>query len=289
MKILAAIPHYFHAGSADAGDGRWHASLGDAPRRRVEAVTACIAGFRQMYGDNQRIIDIRTRAAREANSRLAGRVDVVVCTTGDRHLLGEVPLPREAFHHRQTDAEPTLLGFECHAALREGLGAYDYFAYLEDDLISRDPWLFAKLAWFNQQVGDQALLQPNRYEVSGTAIAHKAYLDGDLADHVTLPFQDRRDRPTLSAVVMGAEVAFHRPSNPHSGCFFLNARQMSEWAARPDFLDRDTGFVGPLESAASLGIMRAFQVYKAIPENASFLEIEHFGTGFISQLRLSGG
>jgi hypothetical protein len=286
MKILAAIPHYFHPGTADAGDDRWHASLGQSARHRVEALTNCIAGFHQLYGENQRIIDIRTKAAREANTRLAARVDIVVCTTGDRHQIGNIPLPRTTFHHRPTNAEPMLLGFECHAVLREGLGAYDYFVYLEDDLIVRDPWLFTKLAWFNQHVGDQALLQANRFEVSGTAVAHKAYIDGDLADRMTLPFQDRRERPTLSAVVMGMEVVFHRPSNPHSGSFFLNASQMSEWAARPDFLDRDTGFIGPLESAATLGIMRAFQVYKATPENASFLEIEHFGTGFISQLRL---
>lgn len=286
MRILVAIPHYFHPKSADADDGRWHGAFGEVPQRRVEAVTSCIAAFHQLYGENQRIIDIRTRAARVANSGLAAEVEIVVCTTMDRHLLAHLRLPRAAFHHRETYAEPMLLGFECHLVLREGIGSFDYFVYIEDDLIVRDPWLFTKLAWFNKCVGDKALLQPNRYEVSATAVSHKAYIDGDLEDRVTVPFQDRRHRPTLNALVMGKELLFHRPSNPHSGCFFLNARQMSEWALRPDFLDRDTSFVGPLESAATLGIMRAFEVYKAAPQNASFLEIEHFGTGFISQLRL---
>ena len=76
-----------------------------------------------------------------------------------------------------------------------------------------------------------------------------------------------------------------RTSNPHSGCFFLNAAQMIAWANRGDFLDRATGFIGPLESAATLGIMRAFRVYKAAEDNAAFFEIEHFGTGFIRHLR----
>jgi hypothetical protein len=62
---------------------------------------------------------------------------------------------------------------------------------------------------------------------------------------------------------------------------------MAYWAAQPHFLDRDTGFIGPLESAATLGIMRTFRVYKPAVENASFLEIEHHGTAFISQLRLA--
>jgi hypothetical protein len=63
---------------------------------------------------------------------------------------------------------------------------------------------------------------------------------------------------------------------------------MEAWARRPDFLDRDIGFVGPLESAATLGIMRAFRIYKAAPESAGFLEIEHHGTSYIVQLRRRG-
>jgi hypothetical protein len=42
--------------------------------------------------------------------------------------------------------------------------------------------------------------------------------------------------------------------------------------ARLDFFDRDTSFIGPLESAATLGIMRAFRIYKPAPEHAAFLE-----------------
>ena len=49
----------------------------------------------------------------------------------------------------------------------------------------------------------------------------------------------------------------------------------------------DTFFAAPkLESAATLGIMRAFRIYKPAPENASFLEIEHHGSAFIRQLHL---
>ena len=63
---------------------------------------------------------------------------------------------------------------------------------------------------------------------------------------------------------------------------------METWARQPYFLDRDTRFVGPLESAATLGIMRTFRVYKAAVESAGFLEIEHFGTSFLGQLRRRG-
>ena len=87
---------------------------------------------------------------------------------------------------------------------------------------------------------------------------------------------------------MGVPVAFRRTLNPHSGCFFLNAAQMEHWARQPYFLNRDTSFIGPLESAATLGIMRTFRVYKPVPEHASFLEIQHWGDGWIRRLAQRG-
>ena len=42
---------------------------------------------------------------------------------------------------------------------------------------------------------------------------------------------------------------------------------MASWAARADFLNRESRFIGPLESAATLGIIRAFNVYKPSKSN----------------------
>ena len=190
------------------------------------------------------------------------------------------------FEHRPTRAEPLLLGFECHAALSERLGAYDYYAYLEDDLIVRDPWFFVKLAWFTGHVGEEALLQPNRYEFSADGPIPKAYIDGDIVERATVAFQNVAEVPRVLGEALGVRVEFRRALNPHSGAFFLTAGQMAHWVRQPTFLDRDVRFIGPLESAASLGVMRTFRVYKPAPENANFLEIEHFGTGFLRQIRM---
>ena len=285
MRILAAIPHYYAANRVSP-DTRWHGSLGDAANVRAGAVSACIRTLHQLYGPAEHIIQQATRVAPPANERTAGTIDVVICTTGESHLLDRLGLPAGAYTHRAGGCAAPLLGFECHAALRDGLGGkYDYYVYLEDDLISRDPWLFVKLAWFNQQLGDEVLLQPNRYEVGPLGLVHKAYVDGDLADNVTAPFQDVAVAPVATAGLLGTTVRFARAKNPHAGCFFLNARQMESWAGRPYFLDRDISFVGPLESAATLGIMQTFRVYKPAAENAAFLEIEHFGTSFLGKLR----
>jgi len=156
---------------------------------------------------------------------------------------------------------------------------------LEDDLVLHDPLLFVKLRWFTRQLGDDKVLQPNRFEVGRDASVHKAYVDGSLREHVIAKFCGQPDSRPLIGKALDAQIIFRQPLNPHSGCFFLNKQQMQHWTAQSYFLDRDTSFVGPLESAATLGILRTFRIYKPAAENANFLEIEHFGTRFLRQIR----
>ena len=249
-------------------------------------MTACIASLHQLFGLRQCLIDLPGRTTVPANTAtLATRLDVVVRTTRGSHLLERLPLPKGSYEHQSGDCEPLLLGYECHAILRDRLGGYDYYAYIEDDVILRDPWHFAKLTWFNGHLGDLALLQPNRFEVSVGGVVDKAYIDADLAPEATVQFQDVSIAPVLKSRVMEHDVRFLRASNPHSGCFFLNANQMTTWAGRPDFLDLEAAFVGPLESAATLGVMRAFHVYKAAPKDAAFFEVEHYGTSFLGLIK----
>ena len=289
MRILVAIPHFYAVSGGPSPDGRDHGSVGPRADSRVAALSACIVSLHQLYGSAQHVIDQATRVAKPANGQTAGQVDIIVCTTGDDHLLDRLDLPAGSYVHQRAQCPPALLGFECHAVLRDRLADHDYFAYLEDDLISRDPWLFMKLGRFTSQLGDSVLLQPNRFEVSPRlGLVHKAYIDGDLRDDVTAPFQDVTVTPIAIASLLGTTVTLQRAKNPHAGCFFLNARQMQTWSRRPYFLDRDTRFIGPLESAATLSVMRTFHIYKPAPESAAFLEIEHFGTGFLDNLRRRG-
>ncbi len=50
---------------------------------------------------------------------------------------------------------------------------------------------------------------------------------------------------------------------------------MAHWAEQSYFLDGSAAFFGPLESAATLGLMKTFDVYKPARQNAGFLEVEH--------------
>ncbi|GAB4530844.1 MAG: hypothetical protein Fur0018_18340 [Anaerolineales bacterium] len=279
MDIIVAIPHYFSA------QGGTHASQRGARQVRQSALSACLSALHTVFGAAQGIIHIAGRRALPANQRTAHRLQVYLVTDGEHHLLDDLVLPDTLYTHApQVVANPRHLGFACQRLLAENLGAFDYYVYLEDDLILHDPLFFHKLAWFTTQAGDDCLLQPNRYEVSPLARLHKVYVDGDLRPEVTAPFQDVTRHPEVRALILGQELRFVRPLNPHSGCAFLNAAQMRRWAAAPDFGKPDEAFIGPLESAATLGVMRHFRVYKPAPENAAFLEVQHYGTGFISLL-----
>lgn len=287
MRILVTIPHFYNP----EGDGS-HASLNKDPRPRLMGLSMSLTALRGLYSHSQCVIDIGKCATFPVNHCGENSVDIVICTTQNCHLLQQLPLPPGFYRHHATDAEPMKLGFECQDVLRNGLGKYDYYCYLEDDLILHDPWFFVKLGWFNAHAGNQSLLQPNRYEISPYGKVNKAYIDGNLLPHVTAQFQNVRDRPQLVGKIMEQPIQFRRTLNPHAGCYFLNSEQMKNWVETPYFLDRDSSFIGPLESAATLGIMKTFKIYKATDEYANFLEIQHFGSNFLSligkQVKFSG-
>ena len=282
MNILFAIPHYFRPVGA-APDGRTHGAFGRDPRPRVDALVACLTSIRELCQPRVCVLSHVERHARLVPSPPIS-AKVVICTTGADHLLDSLPAEARDWTHRPTAADPPLLGYECHAALAAGLGTYQYFCYLEDDILLTDPWLFRKLDWFRSQFGDARLLQPNRFETGSHPHVDKMYVDGDLPPSCTESFQPAANPRQLSADVLGQPVIFRTTTNPHAGCFFLNAAQMARWAESPHFLDRSAAFVGALESAATLGIMRSFEIFKPGIENPEFFEVRHFGSAYLGMI-----
>jgi hypothetical protein len=284
MRILFTIPHYVRPHPDGVRDGRFYASLAADTDARVRALAACLTALHQQFRPAHSFIDHSRATASTTRAEVPREIDVVVCTTQGCHVLDRLPVEGRYFTHHETAADPELLGFACHGVLRERLGRYDYYCYLEDDLVLHDPWFFAKLGWFNRHAGDDKVLLPNRYEAGLNYLVPKVYVDGTLAEHVTAPFQDVRDSPPVALEAFGVSTVFERTLNPHSGCFFLNAGQMEHWARQPHFADHQSRFIGPLESAATLGVLRTFRVYKPGPAHADFLEVQHFATGYLSRL-----
>jgi len=280
MKILITIPHYYN----ESGDG--HGSGGRSPVPRIDALSKCLFNIHSLFGNSQCMIDIRNKSVAPVNGIYTNDIDIVICTANGKHLLSHLDVPKEFYSHCESSLEiPKNLGFECQKVLKENLGKYDYYCFMEDDLIIQDPLFFEKLNWFNKGTESINLLQPNRYEVSTRGKVLKTYVDGDINPKATQKYQNISEFPNLQTNFLGQNITFQRPLNPHSGCYFLSQQQMEYWTNQPYFLDNDVSFISPLESSASLGIMKAFRVYKPAAQNANFLEIQHYGDMF---LRLIG-
>lgn len=276
MKILITIPHYFNISKESI-----HGS-GKNPQPRIQAISACLFNIYSLFSPSQCMIDIRNKKTISTNTNFTHNIDLVICTTEDKHLLNQVNIPKNFYaQHNSTLENPKHLGFECQKILKDNLGKYDYYCFMEDDLIINDSLFFEKLNWFNKGTESINLLQPNRYEVSAHGRVLKSYVDGDINTRATANYQNIQEFTYLNSNFLGQQILFQRPLNPHSGCYFLSQKQMEYWVSQPHFLDEDISFISPLESSATLGLMKTFRVYKPAPQNANFLEIQHYGNAFL--------
>jgi hypothetical protein len=127
MRILFAIPHYVRPpGEADP-TGRIHGALLAGADPRVEALTACLTALHALFSPQRCLIDHERRIAIVSPAAVPHILDIVLCTTRDHHALDRLSAASRYYTHRETDAEPQLLGFACHDVLGERLGQYDYY------------------------------------------------------------------------------------------------------------------------------------------------------------------
>lgn len=300
MKILVAIPH-FHAGGAgkaggaairasgNSGDGKaesngLHRSQRGDAETHARILSQAISNLTEHFGAAQCLLSLARAEFQGANESTSGELEVIVCHQRNQHALDLLEPLSPYFQRHEASGDARMLGFECHAVLRERFGDYDWYCYLEDDLFLHDPWLFAKLKRFNELTSDERILLPNRFERTRRMPLMKAYIDGPLAERLTRPLPKEGEIVQEMMTVMGQSVVLRRAQNPHAGCFFLSAAQMEYWMHQPGFLDRDVSFVSPLESAATLSIAKHFDVFKPAPRFANFLEVEHAGNDMIERL-----
>jgi hypothetical protein len=277
MRILIASVHYW-----DPQGGGLHQSLRPQPEPRLKALTAQLQALRRLH-QSQSLLDIGQRLVLPANQALRHQIDVRLITDGEHTVLKWLdPAYRQWAPEVVTEpAHGRLLGFEAQRFLADQLDQdYDFYVYVEDDLIIHDPLFFHKIAWFQGLMGSTALLLPQRVELhDGPHAVDRFYIDGPIVE-ADLRQLIAEPAPTVIAQLPCGEAVFDSPANPHAGCFVLSAEQLRTWVAHPCWQNGDCSFVSPLESAATLGIATVFQLYKPAFSHAAWLEVQHWGTSF---------
>lgn len=278
MRILLSIVHYW-----DPDGNGHHQSLRPNPAPKVAALQElllglCRLGSRRSYMHHA---DLRAYPADEA---LRHHIDVRIITDGQHNVLDKLaPAYRSLFEEVVTKPDSgVLLGFEAHRYLADHLDEdYDLFGYFEDDLVIQDPFFFQKVHWFTQMMGADTVLLPQRVEFAGMpSQADRFYIDGPLNNGDQLAEFEIQQGPVVIVPYLAEDVLFETPRNPHAGCFVLSKEQLRHWISQSWWLDRDCSFITPLESAATLGLLKTFRVYKPCISHAAWLELQHWGVTF---------
>ncbi len=301
MNIAFAIPHYY-----DPEGPGGNASLQPGREYRARALAALILSLHENFGRVQITANLsRAAIGQSMNAAQGNHVNIVVVTHGNKHTLAELSELSHLFAVHNVAPEqcaPQFLGVRCREVLAslylKRPEYFDYYGYTEDDNLLHDPLFFDKLRLFTAAYGDDCLLLPNRYEVESSGsfsdkrsmaarIGIKLYCDAELEGMVPKEyplFRTGEIAETVSLECLGRTVRFCRPGNPHAGCYFLNAEQMRRFMETPYFLEQSAEFIGPLESSATLGILKRFAVYKPHPDNANFLELQHFDATLLERV-----
>jgi hypothetical protein len=272
MRILVAVVHFFR------GEEQSRHSSTDAGRReeRAAALRHVIDAWRGIFGPTT-TLNIEHRRFEQLRG-VADGLDIVVLTNGTDHLLDEEHMKARGVRHVRVKVDnPRMLGFATRTLFADARHGYDLFCYSEDDLRVTDPLFFDKIQAFHDAFGPKRLLMPNRFEWNARGPTLKTWIDGDLRPAAIARWRD--PLPDEEFLRLG-RTTFRRAANPHSGFHALTAVQLAYWMRQPHFRDNDCSFVSPLESAATLGVLKTFAIYKPFGVHAGFLEIEHLDTRF---------
>ena len=277
MRYLFVIPHYVRDGGvAPKAEERTETGFVHPTLSRVAKVAALgdtLAALTALFG---------TRRMRLEGVPIPQphKADIVVVTKSDGSILRNLDYRDAISEVIEHDGDAALIPWACQRVLQTRQGAYDYYCYLEDDIIIHDPAFFEKLAWFERTFGSHALLQPVPYEISRTGVPAKISIAPVLDEAAGIAFLRDGQRRRLDGDWHGRPIGFEIPHNPHGASFFLSARQLDMLIAHPSYGVRDASWIDPMVSAATLTIGKVFDLYKAVEPDLFFLEVEHYGSRY---------
>lgn len=201
---------------------------------------------------------------------------ILISTLPGRHITAFLPAyQRRCIEVLETpDCDPMYVGFRVQDEFIKRSNQFDWFLFVEDDIVVYDSLLLEKITTFNQYSGrGNAVLLPNRYEMWE---GRKSYID------LTIDSEVAWNR--LSGIEIEG-IKYAECTNPHSAFYCLSQTQLKTWVQSGRSWKYKDLMVGPLESAATFCLLECFSLYKPHPANLHFLEVRHYDTKY-SQLAL---
>lgn len=202
--------------------------------------------------------------------------EIIINTMRGRHITAYLPEYQHSLIkvQEQEECDPMFVGFKAQDELIERIDKFDWFLFIEDDIVIHDSCLLDKLECFNKHSSDdRAVLLPNRYEIWQ---GMKTYIDYSYSEKEQSVYLQCNG---LSKIEIG-DVKFGEFHNPHSGFYCLSRKQLQIWRDSGRFWQNQVVLAGPLESAATGCLFECFSLYKPATENLHFLEVQHWDTKY---------
>ena len=272
MNVLVALPHYFN----EDDQGQYGSGRRGQQQARSLALIQCLSSLLALQKHEQDLIlNIEKRGLQltESTNQQKTTVELHLFTDGV-HILK----PALDMFGNQIKVHALNLDNSRHLPLKardyliEHGKNYDLCLYLEDDLIIRDSEFLAKQMWILQESKHRAVLMPHRTEWVPNGKGQRLMVDGPLRPG----FIGRFCKPKVGAArgcYRGQEeIVFDQTDNPHSGLFCISGTQAKQLSQVKQPTD---GFIGPLETAATLTVLQKYVVLKPTWKDRQFLWIEH--------------
>lgn len=282
MRVQVCIPHYFRE-HADPGENpNGYGSLRSGARlARSIALARCIAALLDLQRRPEScLLNISDRSIdHHPNIEPPLEIEINIFTDGENLLEEAINIYKERINVIKVSLEnPRELPLECRDHLIQNRFDFDLLTYLEDDIIISDPLFFDKQLWFLKKTNEQFSLMPHRYERVDNKFIDTLIVDGPLRPDFIRKFANPQ-KNVASGQFRGVEsVSFDITDNPHSGTFTISRSQAEKLNG---FILPREGFVGPLETAATLTVLHQFPVMKPNIKFWRFLSVEHGHPSFL--------
>jgi hypothetical protein len=277
LRAMLVIAHFFKP-----IQGSIHSSTTESMRQvRIDAMRKVLLHWAALC-EQSYVLDIETKRFVQGEHS-AFQLDIFILVNEQNHLIDKPTAQKFKLNLVQVNTpQPKLLPFGAHKLMADHKDRYDWYIYSEDDLVMRDVQVFDKQQAFQDQFGLKRLLQPNRYELNVNGPSLKTYIDGNLRAAFIDKYLALVAEPEtqLHLDYAGKSIDIQRARNPHSGFFMLSQEQLGYWVKQPNFMDMDCSFVSPLESAATLAVLKSFGIFKPLGPSMRFFEVEHLDRKF---------